>query len=413
MLNTAIIGAGPYGLSVAAHFRRQGIPFRIFGRPMDSWLNHMPKGMMLKSDGFASNIYDPEEAFTLEKFCAERGIKYAAAGLPVQLETFVAYGQAFRERMLPELEDKQVISLDRAPEGFALGLEDGETVAAQRVVLAVGITHFEYVPSNLANLPPQFLSHSFRHADPGVFKGKNVVVIGGGASAIDLAALLHEAGADVQLVARQPELKFHSTPTGKPRSAWQQVRHPKSGLGPGLRSRFYADAPGLFHHLPEQFRLEIVEKSLGPSAGWFVKDKMAQVPCLLGYTPERAEVLDGNHEVRLHLRAADGSERKVVTGHIIAATGYKVNLDRLTFLNSEIRSRIKTAKGSPVLSSSFESSMPGIYFVGLAAANSFGPVMRFAFGAGFAARRLTETVAKALAQSPQSVRVPSVATTAK
>jgi thioredoxin reductase len=380
---------------------------------MDSWLNHMPKGMMLKSDGFASNIYDPEEAFTLEKFCAERGIKYAAAGLPVQLETFVAYGQAFRERMLPELEDKQVISLDRAPGGFVLGLEDGETVAAQRVVVAVGITHFEYVPSNLANLPPQFLSHSFRHADPGVFKGKNVVVIGGGASAIDLAALLHEAGADVQLVARQPELKFHSTPTGKPRSAWQQVRHPKSGLGPGLRSRFYADAPGLFHHLPEQFRLEIVEKSLGPSAGWFVKDKMAQVPCLLGYTPERAEVLDGNHEVRLHLRAADGSERKVVTGHIIAATGYKVNLDRLTFLNSEIRSRIKTAKGSPVLSSSFESSMPGIYFVGLAAANSFGPVMRFAFGAGFAARRLTETVAKALAQSPQSVRVPSVATTAK
>ncbi|MFY9702407.1 MAG: NAD(P)-binding domain-containing protein [Terriglobales bacterium] len=413
MLNTAIIGAGPYGLSVAAHFRRQGIPFRIFGRPMDSWLNHMPKGMMLKSDGFASNIYDPEEAFTLEKFCAERGIKYAAAGLPVQLETFVAYGQAFRERMLPELEDKQVISLDRAPGGFVLGLEDGETVAAQRVVLAVGITHFEYVPSNLANLSPQFLSHSFRHADPGVFKGRNVVVIGGGASAIDLAALLHEAGADVQLVARQPELKFHSTPTGKPRSAWQQVRHPKSGLGPGLRSRFYADAPGLFHHLPEQFRLEIVEKSLGPSAGWFVKDKMAQVPCLLGYTPERAEVLDGNHEVRLHLRAADGSERKVVTGHIIAATGYKVNLDRLTFLNSEIRSRIKTAKGSPVLSSSFESSMPGIYFVGLAAANSFGPVMRFAFGAGFAARRLTETVAKALAQSPQSVRVPSVATTAK
>ncbi|MFY9662605.1 MAG: NAD(P)-binding domain-containing protein [Terriglobales bacterium] len=413
MLNTAIIGAGPYGLSVAAHFRRQGIPFRIFGRPMDSWLNHMPKGMMLKSDGFASNIYDPEEAFTLEKFCAERGIKYAAAGLPVQLETFVAYGQAFRERMLPELEDKQVISLDRAPGGFVLGLEDGETVAAQRVVLAVGITHFEYVPSNLANLSPQFLSHSFRHADPGVFKGRNVVVIGGGASAIDLAALLHEAGADVQLVARQPELKFHSTPTGKPRSAWQQVRHPKSGLGPGLRSRFYADAPGLFHHLPEQFRLEIVEKSLGPSAGWFVKDKMAQVPCLLGYTPERAEVLDGNHEVRLHLRAADGSERKVVTGHIIAATGYKVNLDRLTFLNSEIGSRIKTAKGSPVLSSSFESSMPGIYFVGLAAANSFGPVMRFAFGAGFAARRLTETVAKALAQSPQSVRVPSVATTAK
>jgi hypothetical protein len=74
MIETVIVGAGPYGLSMAAHFRGRGIPFRIFGRPMDSWLAHMPKGMMLKSDGFASNIYDPESKFTLRQFCAERGI---------------------------------------------------------------------------------------------------------------------------------------------------------------------------------------------------------------------------------------------------------------------------------------------------------------------------------------------------
>ena len=411
MLNTAIIGAGPYGLSVAAHFRRRGIPFRIFGRPMDSWLNHMPKGMMLKSDGFASNIYDPDEEFTLEKFCAERGIEYSDMGIPVGLETFSAYGLAFRDRLLPELEDKLVVNIDRAPEGFLVRLDSGETVTARRVVLAVGITHFEYVPETLAHLPPQFLSHSFRHADPEVFRGRSVVVIGGGASAIDLAALLHEADADVQLVARQSVLKFHSTPTGKPRSRWQQIRHPKSGLGPGLRSRFFADAPGLLHYLPERLRLEVVERTLGPSAGWFVKDKMARVPCLLGYTPERVEVQDG--KVRLHLRAADGSEREVRTEHIIAATGYKVDLERLKFLSPEIRSQLKTVKGSPVLSSSFESSVPGIYFVGIAAANSFGPVMRFAFGAGFAARRLTQTMAKALAQSPASAPVASVATTAK
>src|ERR1039457_4888555 len=197
MVNTTIIGAGPYGLSVAAHFRRRGIPFRIFGRPMDSWLNHMPKGMMLKSDGFASNIYDPEEKFPLEKLCAERKIQYADMGLPVSLETFVAYGRAFRERMLPELEDQQVVSIDRAPDGFLLGLDRGETFTAKRVVLAVGITHFEYVPGTLANLSPEFVSHSFRHAAPETFKGRNVVVIGGGASAIDLASLIHEAGAEV------------------------------------------------------------------------------------------------------------------------------------------------------------------------------------------------------------------------
>jgi cation diffusion facilitator CzcD-associated flavoprotein CzcO len=58
MIETAIIGAGPYGLSIAAHFRSRGISFRVFGRPMDSWLRHMPKGMHLKSDGFASNLSD-------------------------------------------------------------------------------------------------------------------------------------------------------------------------------------------------------------------------------------------------------------------------------------------------------------------------------------------------------------------
>src|ERR1700678_4384342 len=196
MLETAIIGAGPYGLSIAAHFRQRGIPFRIFGRPMDSWLNHMPKGMMLKSDGFASNIYDPGSDFTLKQFCLKQGIKYSDAGVPVRLETFSAYGRAFRERLLPELEDKLVTGLDRAAEGCLLRLENGKTVTARRVVLAVGITHFEYIPENLAHLPLQFLSHSFRHADPEVFKGRSVLVIGGGASAIDLAAVLHDAGAD-------------------------------------------------------------------------------------------------------------------------------------------------------------------------------------------------------------------------
>ncbi len=241
MLNTAIIGAGPYGLSIAAHFRRSGVPFRIFGRPMDSWLEHMPKGMMLKSDGFASDIYDPEKAFTLRQFCAERGIEYADAGVPVRLDTFSAYGLAFRDRMVPELEDKLVASVERVTGGFHLRLEDGETFQARRVVLAVGITHFEYVPENLAHLPAEFLSHSARHREVEPFRGRSVVVIGGGASALDLAGLLHEAGADVQLVSRREELKFHSQPTGKPRSLWQQLRHPQSGLGPGMRSRFFAE----------------------------------------------------------------------------------------------------------------------------------------------------------------------------
>jgi thioredoxin reductase len=400
MLETAIIGAGPYGLSIAAHFRSRGIPFRIFGRLMDSWRAHMPKGMCLKSDGFASNIYEPDGDCTLAHFCAERGIEYADAGIPVRLDTFTAYGQAFKDRKVPELEDKMVTSLERLPDGFRLGLDTGETFSARRVVLAVGITHFEHVPADLANLPPQFLSHSFRHHDLEPFRGHNVVVIGGGSSATDLAGLLHEAGVDVTLVSRRTVLKFHGRPeVGKARSWWQKIQRPQTGIGPGWRLRFCADAPMLFHHLPESLRLEAVRRILGPSGGWFTKEKVVgKVPLLLGYTTQRAEIQNGR--VRLQLRAADGSEREVLTEHVIAATGYKVDLSRLKFLSPEVRSKLKVAGGAPVLSSSFESSMPGLYFAGITAANSFGPVMRFAFGAGFAARTITGAVSKSVGRTP-------------
>ena len=413
MLSTVIIGAGPYGLSVAAYLRHSGVPFRIFGRPMDSWLAHMPKGMMLKSDGFASNIYDPENAFTLGQFCAERGIEYANTGNPVRLETFTAYGLAFRDRMVPELENRLVARVGRVRDGFQLQLEDGETVQARTVVLAVGITHFDYVPENLVHLSAEFLSHSARHREVEPFRGRDVVVIGGGSSALDLAGLLHEAGAHVQLVSRREELKFHSQPTGRAaRSPWEQIRHPQSGLGPGLRSRFFANSPLAFHYLPERVRVETVRRTLGPSGGWFIRDKViGKVPLHLGCTPQSAEVQDG--KVHLSIRAANGSEREIVTEHVIAATGYRVDLERLKFLSPEIRSQVKTVMGSPVLSSSFESSVPGIYFVGIAAANSFGPVMRFAFGAGFAARRLSQTIERVSAQGPAFVPVAKVASTAK
>src|SRR5208282_3009817 len=403
MLNTAIIGAGPYGLSVAPHLKRKGIPFRIFGRPMDSWLAHMPKGMMLKSDGFASNIYDPEDQFPLRKFCAERGIEYSDDRIPVRLDTFAAYGLAFKERMVPELEDRVVVDLERVPDGFRLGLEDKETVIAQRVVLAVGITHFEYVPGNLTHLPPEYVSHSYRHHDLEPFRGHKVVVIGAGSSALDLAGLLHDSDADVHLVARTKALKFHSMPPGKPRALWQRVRHPKSGLGPGLRSRFFANAPGMFYYFPERLRLEAVRRTLGPSGGWFSKEKVVgRVPLLLGYTLTNANIQDG--KVHLQLRGEDGAEREIVAEHVIAATGYKVDMRLLKFLSPEIRSKVRTVQGSPVLSSTFESSIPGLYFVGLAAANSFGPVMRFAFGAGYAAQTLTRTMMKSLSQGPALVQ---------
>jgi len=186
----AIVGAGPYGLSIAAHLRATGLSFRIFGSPMQSWRECMPTGMHLKSDGFASNLSDPKGSFTLRHFCAEQQIPYDDTRIPVRLDTFAAYGLEFQKRFAPELEQTKVTAIDRIPGGFSLKLANGEVARARNVVLAVGISHFHHVPPNLAGLPAQFLSHSSAHSSVEEFRGRNVTVLGGGASAADLAATL-------------------------------------------------------------------------------------------------------------------------------------------------------------------------------------------------------------------------------
>lgn len=411
MLQVAIVGAGPYGLSVAAHLRKKGVSFRIFGKPMDSWLTRMPKGMHLKSDGFASDIYDPNGEFPLKRFCAERGIAYGDTGVPVSLDTFCNYGLSFQDRMVPELEQKIITQIDRAPEGFVLRLDDGEVFTAKKVVLAIGITHFAYVPPEFSHLSIEHITHSAVHHDLEKWRGRDVVVLGAGSSALDLAGLLYEAGAKVQLVCRATELNFHSGP-GKKKSLWKRMRHPSSGLGPGMRSRFYANAPGMFYYLPESLRVHIVRTTLGPSGGWFIREKvMGKVPLLLGHSVEKAEIVGG--KVRLSLRDQGGKQHEVLTEHVIAATGYRVAMDRLGFLSEGIRSGIQSIAGSPALSRGFESSVPGLYFVGVAGANSFGPVMRFAFGAGFAAKTVTNALVKSVAGESLPVAVSSVATATK
>lgn len=389
--DVVIVGAGPYGLSIAAHLGAAGMALRIFGRPLQAWREHMPQGMLLKSDGFASNLSDPAGAFTLERFCAMSGLPYHATRHPVSLDTFAAYGLAFQERMVPEVEEREITGIERASGGYRLRVSDGTAAVARSVVLAVGISHFAHVPPSLMLLPRKSLSHSSNVTDPARWRGRNVTVVGAGASGIDLAVLLKEAGADVTLVARRSSLKFAGPPPPNGRSLWDGIRHPSSPIGPGWRSRLYCDAPWLFHRLPEPLRRRLLRMHLGPAAGYPMKDRfVGKVPALLGHGIERAEVEHGR--VRLVLRAGERITAHV-TDHVIAATGYEVDVRRLTFLSGEIRSRIRCADRAPVLSSAFESSVPGLFFVGAASGSSFGPMMRFACGADWTARRITRELA--------------------
>src|SRR5579859_5928884 len=124
--DVVIIGAGPYGLSIAAHLRSRGVDFRIFGTPMRTWLQHMPKGMHLKSEGFASSLYDPGSTFTLAAYSKEQRLPYADIGTPVPLETFCAYGVEFQKRFVPDLEDQWVASVRQCAGGFQIKLGNGE-----------------------------------------------------------------------------------------------------------------------------------------------------------------------------------------------------------------------------------------------------------------------------------------------
>lgn len=395
----AIIGAGPYGLSIAAHLRASGIDFRIFGYPMRTWLAHMPKGMRLKSEGFASSIYDPDSAFTLERYCEEKAIPYAKIGLPVPLEVFAAYGLEFQRRFVPEVEEKLVDSLQPAAGGFQLRLEDGESLIARRVVMAIGLTHYEYVPPVLATLPSDYVTHSSRHSTLEHFRGREIAVVGAGASALDLAALLHQAGAHVQVIARGPSIHFHSPPENLEPSFLDQLRRPVTGIGPGWKLFLCANAPLLFRQMPERFRLEKVKRVLGPAPGWFIKEQvLGKVSIKVGRTITMAAIQ--NSQVSLRLMDSTGTRETLCADHVIAATGYAVDLRRLSFMDAALCGQIRSVEHAPVLSSNFESSVPGLYFVGASAANTFGPLLRFAFGAQFTAKRLSKHLAKSIRSEP-------------
>ena len=402
-----IIGAGPYGLSVAAHLRARGMGFRIFGKPMSNWREKMPRDMLLKSDGFASNISDPADVLSLEAFCAEQGLPYGAEGHPIPCQTFIAYGEAFQQRFVPEVEDRRVVALRRSGDGFTVQLDDGEIVAADKVVIGIGISDFPYVPPALADLPDEFATHAARHAAFDEFRGRSVAVVGSGSSGIDLAALLHEAGASVQLIARRSALRFHTQPELQ-RPLFERLRWPNTGIGPGWPSVLYTEAPLAFHALPRDTRLRIVRTSHGPAGGWYMRDRiLGQVPHLAGYAPCAGWVSGG--QVHLQLSAADGSQTEIAADHVIACTGYRIDLRTVDFLDASLVGELNLVSGLPVLSRNFETSVGGLYVIGPAAAFSFGPMFRFVLGARYIARRLARHLAAASSTRPAMPR-PALAT---
>jgi thioredoxin reductase len=345
--------------------------------------------MLLKSEGCASSLSSPEPGCLLSDYCLERGVPYGDMGIPVPLETFVDYGLSFQRRLVPHLEQAGVDRITHSGRGYQVDLTTGETVDARRVVVAVGITHFARMPETFSHVHSDHITHSSAHRDFEEFAGRDVTVIGAGSSAVDIAVELAKAGAHSRLVARGPAVRFSTKPDGGPRTRRQRLRHPMSGLGPGWGSRLSCDVPGLFRYGPKKIRGEVVRRHLGPSSPWHLRDAFESTVEVV--TARRLgdvkEVPGGS--IRLELLGTDADVPLCLeTDHVICATGYRADLSRLTMLDSGLRAAIRTANDAPALDGSFQSSVPGLYFVGNAAAMTFGPLMRFVFGTSFTASRL-------------------------
>jgi hypothetical protein len=396
-VDVAVIGAGPYGLSAFAHLHRFGLRARIFGKTMDTWKSHMPAGMFLKSTPRASSIAAGRPGYTLADFCLTAGTAPPTGDDPVPLELFLRYGEWFAQRLVPAVEPATVRRVDRLNGGFRVETSAAECFNARSVLVASGLIEHAYIPPELAELASSAnpaeapVSHSSQHTDMSVFAGRDVAVVGAGQSALEAAALLFEAGARPVVLARRSPVKFNALPDSE-RGGSRRHLKPDSPLGPGWSLFACARGPALFRRLPDPVRLDLVARILGPSGAWWLRERVADRVRV--HTDQRVvrAVFEGGR-VALHVVGSDGTARAVYADHVLSATGYRIGADNFAFLDPALRRSLARLRGWPRLGTGFESSVPGLFFVGFPAAASYGPLMRFVCGTGYAASRVSAALA--------------------
>jgi FAD-dependent urate hydroxylase len=380
----AIIGAGPYGLAATAHLHAaNGLDIRLFGETMSFWERQMPTGMVLRSPYVASHISDPERDHTLDSFQEDTR---RAVSPPVPLDRFVEYGRWFQHRVFDSIDTRQVVRVERVSEGFRLELGDGDVQEARRVVVAAGIAPFAWTPPAFDELPRELASHTSQERDLTRFAGRSVVVVGGGQSALESAALLAEAGAEVEVIVRAPRIYFlRRVPRLHRLGPVTRLVFAPAEVGPAGISRLVS-MPNVYRRFPRRLQDKMSVRSLRPAGAAWLVTRVADVPIRLSRRVVWAQELSG----QLKLGLDDGSTR--TCDHVLLATGYQVDIRGYSFLPKPLLDRIDLRRGYPRLRRGFESSMPGLHFLGAPAAWSYGPLMRFVAGTEFAAPTLTRGI---------------------
>jgi cation diffusion facilitator CzcD-associated flavoprotein CzcO len=386
--DVAVLGAGPYGLSAAAHLRRlKGLDVRIFGEPMSFWEQNMPPGMLLRSNWTATQIAGPDDSVTLEAFQRATGKLFS---MPVPLNCFVQYGRWYQEQVVPDVDKRQVARVDPDTGGFRLGLSDGDTLQSRRVIIAAGIGPFAWKPPEFKVLPSALVSHTSEHCDLNKFAGKTVLIIGGGQSALESAALIHESKGAVEVFARTRVIHWLQG------FASRTLHH---GLGPLVRRALYAPTdvgpaglsqllarPDLLKRMPRFLQDRLRKRAVRPAGARWLIDRLKLVPLHLGRSIVSVQVAGDKVKVRFD----DGAVRLV--NHVLLGTGYKIDISKYDFLSPTLIDSIRRANGYPELGTGLETSVKGLHIVGAPAARSFGPVMQFVSGTHYASRALLRSI---------------------
>jgi thioredoxin reductase len=386
--DVVVVGAGPYGLTTAAHLLGKGLQVAIFGKPLELWRERMPAGMLLRSHWWATSLSDPKNQYSFARFLAQSP-KYKAC-YPVPIEAFVDYGLWFQQHAVPNVDETYVSDIKREGQQFMLTLEDGRVVRSAAVVMAVGVYYFAYRPAEYSDLPRELVSHAFDHGDFSHFKGKEILVVGGGQSAVESSALLHEVGARVHLVVRRP-INWLGPDSEKPRPLIEQIKSPTAGIANGWKNWILEYVPYLFYRFPQPKKDRYLKNHYNAAASDWLR----------GRTIGKVDIRE-NQRVTAMQATGDGVAVTLSNGnhlhvdHIMLATGYAVNLQNLPMLDQELAAQINTDAGIPLLSPYFESSVPGLYFIGLSSIRAFGPLYRFVLGNKATARRVAAAVARRL-----------------
>lgn len=383
-----VIGAGPFGLSISAHLRALGISHQIVGRPNGTYRSHVPVGMNMKSEPYASDMAAPQPGYDVAAYCAEHGYDYTERLGPLSLERFLGYADWYTEQLVPGIRDITVTDVTAVDGGFRVSFADADPITARQVVVATGVLPYYRVPAELAGLPADLLSHTkdIHRLEP--FQGRRVAVIGAGQSALETAALLNEAGADTRLVVRKPALNFVE-PNPETLSWFGHLTRPTNKLCEGWRCAVWF-SPEAFRLLPEKVRVTKARTVLGPGGSWWLKNRIeGVVETLLSHQVRSAGTAGSG--VRLQLEGPEVSTLDV--DHVITGTGFRIDVDRLGFLSVGLRGQIATLNKYPVLSRAGQTSVPGLYFGGAPAAVSLGPSERFIGGTHNSVRQLTRSLA--------------------